>query len=810
MLGMFLSSCQDAPTSNNTEMINSQLLKSNVQANIASASNATSTGSALPTANNYPAGAPLMLQAGNRHHCAYFPEDGNVVCWGTELNWDSDPESDGKNTDDYMGGDAIGFDSGDYTNCVLLADGTTKCWGYKGKALSYDGGDAVQVATGYGQSCVLTESGEVNCYGGYLGGTSWQPLVISGSTMSNAEWVAASSYAVCVKQEGQESLSCKGWNVSEPTWDVEGTPTPNAGGHYAMCLVTEEGNVDCMNNGYNEVGQTAGYQGGDVVDVEAQFDQACFTTEAGDVKCFGRKNDVANNTLYTAASGVGAIAVSISGAYPEDDVCYADASGNITCVRDDVTPPEYNSSSSGPETTVYASGLTSVTTWDALPNGGVLYQNNPDPSQFLNAGWTNPHEAYVIETVHPWETEGSLGDFPADWINAWSNDYSDQSGVGSVNWTKYTTTISGEGDYFVRFMADNYSWVFLDGVQIGYQGGSTPGDIPVSLNGDHEFTFVILDTGGRAGGKFRLETEESYYENGGGGNENTPPVVDAGTDQTLDATGQTTPVNLDGSGSSDPDGDALTYSWTLNGQEVSTTASFSTSLADGSYTFTLTVSDGEATASDDVSVTVVNTTPTANAGQDITKEATGPTTSVTLNGSGSDADGDALTYSWSNGSANSSTTVELGLGVHTFTLTVSDGQGASDSDEVTVKITDTTAPEITYTQEKNNLWPPNHKMVLVASNILATDIVDGTVAVEVNVASNEPSNGKGDGNTSSDYEVHTNPDGSLDVYVRAERSGKGKGRTYTVTMTSTDETGNSLSESFDVSVAKNQGNDRSR
>ncbi len=720
MTGMFLSSCQDAPTSNNAEEMDS------LSANQMTTETSTASNTMMKSASGLDilSNSPLMLQAGNRHHCAYFPEDGNVVCWGTELNWDSDPESDGKNTDDYMGGDAIGFDSGDYTNCVLLADGTTKCWGYKGKALSYDGGDAVQVATGYGQSCVLTESGEVNCYGGYLGGTSWQPLVISGSTMSNAEWVAASSYAVCVKQEGQESLSCKGWNVSEPTWDVEGTPTPNAGGHYAMCLVTEEGNVDCMNNGYNEVGQTAGYQGGDVVDVEAQFDQTCFTTEAGDVKCFGRKNDQANNTLYTVASGVGAIAVSISGAYPEDDVCYADASGNITCVRDDVTPPEYNSSSSGPETTVYASGLTSVTTWDALPNGGVLYQNNPDPSQFLNAGWTSPHEAFVIETVHPWETEGSPGDFPADWINAWSDDYSENSGVGSVNWTKYTTTISGEGDYFVRFMADNYSWVFLDDVQIGYQGGSIPGDIPVSLNGDHEFTFIILDTGGRAGGKFRLETEESYYENGGGDDQNTPPVADAG--------------------------------------------------------------------------------------DDITKEATGPTTSVTLTGSATDADGDDLTFSWSNGQTGAEITVNQGLGTQTYILTVTDEAGATDTDEVTVTIIDTTAPEIAFDQDASSLWPPNHNMVLVASNILATDIVDGTVAVEVYVASNEPSNSRGDGNTSSDYEIHTNPDGSLDVYVRAERSGKGKGRTYTVTMTATDQTGNSLSESFDVSVAKDQGNGRSR
>lgn len=386
-------------------------------------------------------------------------------------------------------------------------------------------------------------------------------------------------------------------------------------------------------------------------------------------------------------------------------------------------------------------------------------------------------------------------------------------GPGGHNWSRYETQVSGNGEFVIQLLADNCSWVYLADENgdnprlVGYQGAtSSPGEYGVTLDGTHQLSFVIFDGGGLAGGKFRLETTEEFGGTPPPIDTNTAPVADAGADQTLDATGQTTSVTLDGSGSSDADGDALSYSWTLNGSVVSTDASFSTNLADGSYTFTLTVSDGEESDSDEVSVTVVNTIPVADAGADQTLEATGATTTVTLNGSATDADGDALTYSWSNGASGASTSVDLAVGTHTFTMTVTDEQGATDSDQVTVTITDTTAPVISFNQETNSLWPPNHKMVLVATGITASDIVDGITSVQVEVSSSEAANGKGDGNTDSDYEIRTNFDGSFDVYVRAERSGKGNsGRTYTITMTTGDVAGNSSTDSFQVSVAKSQG-----
>jgi PKD repeat protein len=93
---------------------------------------------------------------------------------------------------------------------------------------------------------------------------------------------------------------------------------------------------------------------------------------------------------------------------------------------------------------------------------------------------------------------------------------------------------------------------------------------------------------------------------------NRPPVANAGPDQQV-AEGDL--VTLDGSASSDPDGDALAYSWSqIGGPAValsSTSAAKPTFTApdDGAYTFRAVVSDGHATASDDVTVNVANVVP---------------------------------------------------------------------------------------------------------------------------------------------------------------------------------------------------------
>ena len=69
-------------------------------------------------------------------------------------------------------------------------------------------------------------------------------------------------------------------------------------------------------------------------------------------------------------------------------------------------------------------------------------------------------------------------------------------------------------------------------------------------------------------------------------------------------------MTLDGTGSSDPDGDPLTFVWKEGATVIGRAAVLSVSLGLGTHTFTLTVDDGRRkTSSNDVTIVVRDTTP---------------------------------------------------------------------------------------------------------------------------------------------------------------------------------------------------------
>jgi len=160
-------------------------------------------------------------------------------------------------------------------------------------------------------------------------------------------------------------------------------------------------------------------------------------------------------------------------------------------------------------------------------------------------------------------------------------------------------------------------------------------------------------------------------------------------------------------------------------------------------------------------------------------------------------------WTWDgNTAAGVSPTILLPVGTTTITLVVSDGFEDSQPDTVTITVADDTPPGMSLSTSPQALWPPNHKMVPVTIGISASDNCDPAPScTSSSVASNEPVNGKGDGNTSPDWQVT----GDLTVDLRAERSGSGNGRVYSIEVECTDASDNTSAETVEVYVPHDQG-----
>jgi RHS repeat-associated protein len=183
---------------------------------------------------------------------------------------------------------------------------------------------------------------------------------------------------------------------------------------------------------------------------------------------------------------------------------------------------------------------------------------------------------------------------------------------------------------------------------------------------------------------------------------NAPPIAFAGNDQTVS---RNTIITLDGTGSSDPNNDPLTYAWSIVSTPNGSTSQFDNPasptpkiLADmgGEFVFRLVVSDGQLNSNPDtVVVAVTNDPPVANAGPD--REGIVGTT-INLDGSGSsDPNGDQITYQWALFSSPSGSIAAINNptsktpsitpdlpGTYTIQLVVNDGQLNSAPDTVLV------------------------------------------------------------------------------------------------------------------------------
>ena len=274
-----------------------------------------------------------------------------------------------------------------------------------------------------------------------------------------------------------------------------------------------------------------------------------------------------------------------------------------------------------------------------------------------------------------------------------------------------TVTLNGAASTDPENETLSYSWAHTSGTpSVSLTNANqvsatfTSPTVPGSVNAALVFTLTVTDARGLTATDTVTITVVAHENN-------QAPTADAGSDQTGVSEGAT--VTLDGTGSSDPENEAISYSWSQTGGRTvtlsSTTAASPTFTApqvvaaNGTLTFSLTVTAGsKSSTADTVDVTITpgtNDAPTANAGSNQSSVAEGST--VTLSGSGSDPEGVALTYAWTQTAGRtvslSSTTaasptftapqvVSTNASL-TFSLTVSDGVNTSVADTVTVAIT---------------------------------------------------------------------------------------------------------------------------
>jgi len=292
---------------------------------------------------------------------------------------------------------------------------------------------------------------------------------------------------------------------------------------------------------------------------------------------------------------------------------------------------------------------------------------------------------------------------------------------------------------------------------------------------------------------------------------NLPPTVNAGANilSECNASGGSN-VTLNGSGTTDPENNALTFNWSCPGISLvaANTASPAGFFSLGpTVTCRLDVTDLAAcpASASTVQLRVEDTTaPTITCPAPVSVEcaatggtpASNPTIAAFL-GAATAVDVCDPTLTIGNNAPPF-----FNLGTTSVQFSTVDDSFNQATCSASVNVVDTTPPTIaSVAATPNTLWPPNHKMVAVNVAVSVSDVCSGTASCQiVSVTSNQPINGTGDGDTAPDWVIT----GPLTLNLRAERAGNLESRIYAVTVACTDGSGNSSTKTVFVTVAHDQ------
>jgi hypothetical protein len=269
-----------------------------------------------------------------------------------------------------------------------------------------------------------------------------------------------------------------------------------------------------------------------------------------------------------------------------------------------------------------ANNDSAATNQDIAVNGNVLSNDTDADNDALTASVVSgpANGGVVLNPNGTFTYTPGLGFHGVDTFTYKANDGLADSNVATVTVTvdgKPTAVANGPGTVTVPHdgnPATNTTTFTLDGTAssdpegetLGYVWSGDASGTTATLNvtkpaGTYNFTLTVTDTHGQSSAANVSVTVNPEP--------NAAPVANAGANQTIEATGPSTPVTLNGSASSDPDGDTITYSWKEGATVLGTTAIVNTSLPLGTHTIVLKVTDPYgATSSSTTTVVIKDTT----------------------------------------------------------------------------------------------------------------------------------------------------------------------------------------------------------
>ncbi|WP_109302424.1 cellulase family glycosylhydrolase [Aquimarina sp. AU474] len=249
----------------------------------------------------------------------------------------------------------------------------------------------------------------------------------------------------------------------------------------------------------------------------------------------------------------------------------------------------------------------------------------------------------------------------------------DQDAFGGTALTWFTE--------WVDFMGDIYSWTFWT---MNPNSGDTGGILADDWSTVNQWKMDILKT-----------HFAPLIPNVVGGNGNRPPI--AGFTTNISSGDAPLTIQFDGSSSTDPDNDNLSYSWDF-GDGTTTTGVDTSHLFDqpGVYQVALTVNDGSLNDTEIKTITVNDPDNTVIVTANISPsdfDGVAPIT-ISFDGSGSSSsDGSTLSYTWDFGGGTNGNGVNVvheytNAGNYTVNLTVTNQNSVSDTAIVNITITE--------------------------------------------------------------------------------------------------------------------------